>query len=414
MAFKFNPITSRFDLTKDDTGTLDSRYVNVTGDTMTGDLTMDNDVILKWKDSVGASQNVLQLDSSDILNLTNGAGDIYIQGTGRIDLVPSSGSLHLGAMVATNGETSLITGYFGVYDGTRYYGIAKNMSSFPASGTGLGGYFDGMGIKAIGAGTNAIFNVQSSTDTGNGPFGASFTVRGNHTVSTYYSILDDSNGSMLLRTYLRVGSTSAPTNTTTGDLTVVRLKVGDAAFQTNAEMDVTGDAAFRGSVSFIPAAGSGVPNNAMSTTHWSITNNSSDSNNLTFWEKTVSTTTARLSLDHNGTLKLLTGRLVTVQGVDVASANNLALGNDGNVFEITGTTQINLLSNVGWQNGSMIVLLFTTTPTVKHNQTTSGTDITIQLSGGADFAATAGDTLTLVLSEIGGTQAWRELCRTVI
>ena len=115
-----------------------------------------------------------------------------------------------------------------------------------------------------------------------------------------------------------------------------------------------------------------------------------------------------------GSLEIINGRLKANQGADVASANNLALGTDGNVFEITGTTQINLISNVSWKNGSQITLLFTSTPTVKHNQATSGTNITIQLAGAADFVATAGDTLTLVLCEIGGTQAWREISRAVI
>lgn len=107
-------------------------------------------------------------------------------------------------------------------------------------------------------------------------------------------------------------------------------------------------------------------------------------------------------------------RFSYAQGDDVASANNLSLGYDGNVFEITGTTEIQLLSNVGWVNGSEVTLLFTSTPTVKHAITTSGTDITILLAGAVDFSATAGDVLKLVLCEIGGTQAWREVSRTTI
>lgn len=105
---------------------------------------------------------------------------------------------------------------------------------------------------------------------------------------------------------------------------------------------------------------------------------------------------------------LMNGRILGKQGADVASANNLSLGTDGNTFEITGTTQINLLSNVGWQNGSRVTLMFTSTPTVKHNQATSGSNITILLNGAADFIATAGDIIDLVLSEIGGVQAWRQ------
>lgn len=108
------------------------------------------------------------------------------------------------------------------------------------------------------------------------------------------------------------------------------------------------------------------------------------------------------------------GRVLETQGADVASANNLTLGTDGNCFEITGTTTINLISNVNWQNGSVVTLLFTSTPTVTHNAATSGTNITIQLAGAANFSATAGDTLTLRLSEIGGTQAWREIGKALI
>ena len=129
---------------------------------------------------------------------------------------------------------------------------------------------------------------------------------------------------------------------------------------------------------------------------------------------TNATITNNWAAGFSGSLELINGRLVRNQGADVASANNLVLGTDGNVFEITGTTQINLISNIRWKNGAMITLLFTSTPTVKHNQATSTTNITIQLAGAADFVATAGDTLTLVLSEIGGTQAWREVSRAVI
>ena len=109
----------------------------------------------------------------------------------------------------------------------------------------------------------------------------------------------------------------------------------------------------------------------------------------------------------------LDGSLLQGQGADVASANNLVLGNDGNTFEITGTTQINLISNLGFQNGTVIRLMFTSTPTVKNGQATSTTNITLLLAGAADFSATANDILTLQLGEIGGTQAWREISRSV-
>jgi lysophospholipase L1-like esterase len=111
---------------------------------------------------------------------------------------------------------------------------------------------------------------------------------------------------------------------------------------------------------------------------------------------------------------LFNGRLQMKQGADVAStAGAMTLGSNGNTFEITGTNSITLLSNVGWQNGSEVTLMFTGAATLTHATATSGTDITMILAGAANFVASADDTITLVLGEIGGVQAWREKCRSV-
>lgn len=110
----------------------------------------------------------------------------------------------------------------------------------------------------------------------------------------------------------------------------------------------------------------------------------------------------------------LDGRLTPAQGADVASANDLTLGTDGNVFEITGTTQINAITTAGWTLGSYITMIFASTPTVKHNTAGGAGTAVILLAGAADFVATAGDTLTLCYSEQGGTNAWREISRAVI
>ena len=97
------------------------------------------------------------------------------------------------------------------------------------------------------------------------------------------------------------------------------------------------------------------------------------------------------------------------QGTDVASANNLAVV--ANSTEITGTTQVNLIANTGWVNGAEINLLLANGITIKNGQTTSGSNITILLDGAADFVTASASMLTLVLSEVGGTQAWREKSR---
>lgn len=106
-------------------------------------------------------------------------------------------------------------------------------------------------------------------------------------------------------------------------------------------------------------------------------------------------------------------RILGKQGTDVASTTNLVLPADGNVFEVTGTTKIDLISNLGWQNGSEITLFFTSTANVDHGTATSTTNITIKLDGGVDFVPAAGDMLKLTLAEVGGTQVWRESGRVV-
>ena len=108
------------------------------------------------------------------------------------------------------------------------------------------------------------------------------------------------------------------------------------------------------------------------------------------------------------------GRVLDAQGADVASsAGAISLGSDGNSFEITGTAAITLISNVNWQNGSEVTLLFTSTATLTDGTANSGTDIGMELAGNTNFTGSAGATLTLILSEIGGTQRWREKCRSV-
>jgi len=110
----------------------------------------------------------------------------------------------------------------------------------------------------------------------------------------------------------------------------------------------------------------------------------------------------------------INGKFLIQQGTDVASvAGAMTLPLDGNVFEVTGTNAITLISNVGWQNGAEVTLVFTSTATLTNGTATSGTDIIIKLAGAANFVASADDSITLTLCEIGGVQAWREKCRSV-
>lgn len=94
------------------------------------------------------------------------------------------------------------------------------------------------------------------------------------------------------------------------------------------------------------------------------------------------------------------------KGTDIASANNAILPLTGSYFDVTGNTQINTLSVTGVQSGRGVILQFDSNPVVKHN--TAGTGASFYLSGGADYTASPGSTLTVIYD---GTY-WRETSRS--
>jgi|TARA_R100001530_G_scaffold10633_1_gene10449 hypothetical protein len=128
--------------------------------------------------------------------------------------------------------------------------------------------------------------------------------------------------------------------------------------------------------------------------------------------------TVKTEADSAGSIEtnkvLVNARLLGQQGADVASATNLTLS-EGNAFELTGTTKVDLISNLGWTEGSEITLIANENVTIDHGTATATTNITILLAGAGDFAMTANDTLKLLLcSTTAGGQAWRETGRAVI
>jgi hypothetical protein len=106
------------------------------------------------------------------------------------------------------------------------------------------------------------------------------------------------------------------------------------------------------------------------------------------------------------------GLVQNFQGTDVAStAGVMTLNGTGNVYEITGTNTITAIANTNLKNGYEVTFVFTSTATLTDGTANSGANIGIELLGNANFTAAAGNTVTLVLSEIGGTQRWREISR---
>lgn len=121
------------------------------------------------------------------------------------------------------------------------------------------------------------------------------------------------------------------------------------------------------------------------------------------------------SLKVNGTM-YMRGLFQGFQGTDVASTAGVMTlpgsGTAGNVYEITGTNTITAINNTNLKNGYEVTLLFTSTATLTDGTANSGTSIGMELAGNTNFTASAGDAVTLVLSEIGGTQRFREKCRS--
>lgn len=101
------------------------------------------------------------------------------------------------------------------------------------------------------------------------------------------------------------------------------------------------------------------------------------------------------------------GRLESGQGAPVASTGNLTLGNDGNMFSITGNTQINAITTAGWQAGSMISFVFTSNPILKNNTAGGAGTAPMLLAGGIDYTAAAGDYIGF---QYDGTN-WHEITR---
>jgi hypothetical protein len=113
-------------------------------------------------------------------------------------------------------------------------------------------------------------------------------------------------------------------------------------------------------------------------------------------------------IDANKTI-VAQGRVSNKAGASVASANDLALGTDGNYFNITGTTTINGIATSGWISGSVINLKFAAAVTVKHNTAATAGFARMFLAGSVDLSAAANTMLTLLYD---GTQ-WQEISRKV-
>lgn len=105
------------------------------------------------------------------------------------------------------------------------------------------------------------------------------------------------------------------------------------------------------------------------------------------------------------------GRIQTVSAITY-STNNITLGNSGSGFAATATTQINLISNVNWQDGNVVRILFEAgATTVKNAQVSSGVYRPILLATNTDYTSGAGGLGILSLMYDANANSWREVCR---
>lgn len=138
-----------------------------------------------------------------------------------------------------------------------------------------------------------------------------------------------------------------------------------------------------------------------------------DNVSTTFTDNTANAalTTDAPSVDDSSrtTIRRLTvnRRLLTSLGSAVA-ANDFTLPLSNSVT-VTGNTQINAIITSGWTNGTEVTLIFTGTPTVKHNTAGGAGTLPIKLAGSVDFVAAADSILKLVKT----ATFWQEVSRKV-
>jgi hypothetical protein len=117
----------------------------------------------------------------------------------------------------------------------------------------------------------------------------------------------------------------------------------------------------------------------------------SDNSTTSYTDNVANASLTTIMPTGNTTGKLkMAGPVELKKGTDVASANDLILPGDGNLFDVTGTTTINGIRTAGWQSGTLVILQFDGILTLKHNTAPSSGFAKIQLRGAADLTTGAG------------------------
>src|SRR5262245_50826930 len=102
-------------------------------------------------------------------------------------------------------------------------------------------------------------------------------------------------------------------------------------------------------------------------------------------------------------------RVEWAKGANLVSSSVLTLGDDGNVFALTGSSSIDVITTSNWQPGSVIILILTGGMQLTNNSGGPANTAKMLLSGGIHFNSTDPATITLVFDGV----AWQEVCRSV-
>lgn len=122
----------------------------------------------------------------------------------------------------------------------------------------------------------------------------------------------------------------------------------------------------------------------------------------------VTTTPAAFQVMDGGA-SVFEGRVHLGKGAAVASGSTTTLGADGNMFHITGTTNIDCITTSTWRGGSEVTLVFDGILTVNDASTCVGPTANMDLAG--SFSTTANDVLKLQWDGLGNS--WLEIDRSV-
>ncbi len=108
--------------------------------------------------------------------------------------------------------------WFGIYDGSKYVGIAAGLPA-PAGTAVVGGYYSGMGVGGGSANTGTpIFGVLNSAQAGSGVGSVAMTVTDSNAVQTFRNTLDDGSGAMTVAGRLTATAGVASGNGSNTDL----------------------------------------------------------------------------------------------------------------------------------------------------------------------------------------------------